>query len=270
MTDFKTSRTKRQTLLSLALLLFITFLIARAAFAQGGNGITSPRDNAVVAGDVIIEGTATDPNFLRYELAFFKEFDPTGDWVVFATGQAPVVNGVLTIWDTKVGRDAGSPFYPDGTYRLRLRVVRQDSNYDEYFILGISLANDTATPTETETPTPETNPETTPTFAVVVPTELATLTPFPSPTPHPTDVPGEAGTVDTNETGGEDSGSFLKLEGEFDSGKVKSGFLTGIKIALGFFLLLGFYVVLRGVFRFLSTNARSSDIWRHLRGWFSR
>ncbi|MBN1314507.1 MAG: hypothetical protein JXA42_03530 [Anaerolineales bacterium] len=254
--------------LTLLILLFLS--ITPVVFAQGGNGITSPRDNAVVAGDVLIEGTATDPNFLRYELAFFKEFDPFGDWVVFATGQEPVVNGVLTIWDTKVGRDTGSPFYPDGTYRLRLRVVRQDSNYDEYFILGISLVNDTATPTATETPGQEISPSTTPTFAVVVPTELATLTPFPSTTPHPTSVSGETAPIDDSGSNGDDSNSILKLEGEFDSSKVKAGFFTGIKLAIVFFVLVGFYVFLRKILTLFSSNIRSWDIWRHLRGWFSR
>ncbi|MEW5988700.1 MAG: hypothetical protein AB1791_18890, partial [Chloroflexota bacterium] len=46
------------------------------AWAQAGNGITRPASGEVIAGVVIVEGTAADPNFLRYELAFFQEANP--------------------------------------------------------------------------------------------------------------------------------------------------------------------------------------------------
>ncbi len=242
------------------LFLILNILIVGVARAQNANGISSPRDNAVVHGVVLVEGTATDPDFLRYELSFFKEFDPHGDWVVFATGDQPVVNGVLATWDTTVGRDAGTPFYLDGTYRLRLRVVRKDSNYDEYFVLGISLDNErsTATPTETSEAEPVSSPL--PTLAFAIPTELATLTPFPTGTPRPTAEPEEAASGD-EEPLPEPSDSFLNLEGDFSPEQIRSGLCLGGQIALGFFGILAAYYLFRtGLRSFLSS----------LRGWFSR
>ncbi len=245
---------------SLLIAAIVTGLMVGVVGAQGANGISSPRDNAVVNGVILIEGTATDPSFLRYELAFFKEFDPRGEWVVFATGDRPVINGVLAVWDTTVGRDAGAPFYLDGTYRLRLRVVRQDSNYDEYYVLGISLDNErqVATPTETAEPEPTVSPV--PTSALVIPTEPPTLTPFPVSTPRPT-APQEEGAVAEREPESAPQGSFLDLEGEISTDQIASGVCLGGQIALGFFGLLTAYFLFRGLVRLLLGRARE---------WFSR
>jgi len=234
----------RRFLLIILVLGLSGVLPAESAHAQGANGIHSPRGNAVVSGVVLIEGSATDPSFLRYELAFFKEFDPQGDWVVFATGERPVVNGVLATWDTTIGRDAGAPFYQDGTYRLRLRVVRQDSNYDEFFVLGISIANESATPTPTDAP--ETAASPVPTSALALPTELPTLTPFPTATPRPTAKAGEPPPAGPESEG---ENSFLNFEGEFSSEQVRSGLRLGVSIALVFFVALAAYGVFRNVLR---------------------
>ena len=48
-----------------------------------------------------------------------------------------MLNGPLAIWDTTVGREINAPVWPDGRYRLRLRVVRTDYNYDEYFVTDL-------------------------------------------------------------------------------------------------------------------------------------
>jgi hypothetical protein len=192
-------------------------------------------------------------------LAFFKEFDPLGEWVVFATGDQPVVNGVLATWDTTVGRDAGAPFYVDGTYRLRLRVVRQDSNYDEYFVLGISLENESLEATPTGTPEVELSATPVPTFAFVVPTELPTLTPFPTATAPPTAEPEEETVI--NAEPAQQGDSFLDLEGEFSTEQIMSGFCLGGQIALAFFALLAAYFIFRSAIRLLVSR---------LREWLSR
>ncbi|MEN8098011.1 MAG: hypothetical protein ABFQ89_02950 [Chloroflexota bacterium] len=219
----------------------------RVAFSQAGNGITAPAHSSEISGQVAIEGTATSENFARYELAFFKEFAPQADWTVFYTGHQPVVNGLLAIWDTTVGMDTATPFYPDGTYRLRLRVVRQDGNYDEYFALSLQIRNSgpTSTPTATETATPsgEATQVSTPVLLI---TELPTLTPFPTATPQPSQretivaiAPDSDGTDIIN------IGEGFQLEGTFDTTKIKNGALTGVRIALVFFLLLLAYQFLR-------------------------
>jgi hypothetical protein len=89
------------------------------------------------------------------------------------------VQGRLALWDTTV--------IPDGQYSLRLRLVRLDGNYDEYFVRGIQVVNarPVATPTQEATPTPSGPteiPTATPTIVIAVPTVL-------SPTPRPTDTP---------------------------------------------------------------------------------
>lgn len=246
--------------LAIVLFLFLCLLAAGWVHVQAGNGISSPRDNAVVNGVVLIEGTATDPAFLRYELAFFKEFDPLGEWVVFATGNQPVVSGVLATWDTTVGRDVGAPFYLDGTYRLRLRVVRQDSNYDEYFVLGISLDNEQQLETPTETPESEATASPLPTFAVEAPTALPTLTPFPTATGRP-DTQIEEEVVSGETPVSEPRDSFLNLAGEFNTDQIVRGLCLGGRMAIAFFVVLAAYFVFRSGFRTLLSR---------LREWLSR
>ena len=260
--------TSKRLLLILGFIGLLAFPLS--ALAQGGNGISSPRDNAEVSGVVLIEGTATDPNFLRYELSFFKEFDPLGDWVVFATGDRPVTNGVLASWDTMIGRDIGAPFYPDGTYRLRLRVVRQDSNYDEYYVLGLSLSNEN--PTETPTPTPgaEENGTPAPTSAVAIPTELPTLTPFPTNTPRATAAAGAESGDEGGDTPAEPGGSLFDLEGEFNTTRIKEGLTFGVQLALTFFVLLGLYVIGRRVLREILRRSDISHLPDRLREWLSK
>jgi hypothetical protein len=96
-----------------------------------------------------------------------------------------VVQGRLALWDTTV--------IPDGLYSLRLRLVRLDGNYDEYFVRGVQVANavPTNTPATFDTPTPAPPTETpapTPTVIIGVPT-VASPTPRPTTTPLPTASP---------------------------------------------------------------------------------
>src|SRR5574341_1764171 len=82
---------------------------------QGVAAITAPLEGAVVSGFVPVIGTATHPQFQRYELAFGYDPNPTDTW--FSLGEpfaSQVVNDVLGRWDTTG--------LSDGTYLLRLRV----------------------------------------------------------------------------------------------------------------------------------------------------
>lgn len=255
------------------LILVLSQLAAAAGpvHAQDPNGISSPRDNAEVSGQVLIEGTATHAQFLRYELAFFKEFDPLGEWVVFFTGNQPVANGVLATWDTTVGRDAGTPFYPDGTYRLRLRVVHQDGNYGEYYILGLSLANETPTPEPSATPDSEQEgtESPVPTSAIAIPTELPTLTPFPSATPRSTAVAGGEASEEQSPPA-EGPQPLLSLEGELEVARIRGGLVTGIKLAVFFFGALVAYLLLRSGLRFVLRRVGNLDLPERLRDLLGR
>jgi hypothetical protein len=155
--------------------------------AQSLGQITSPRDRAAVRGLVPVEGSATHAQFQKYELHYGPEPNPGDQWTPVGGSPftVPVVQGRLALWDTTV--------IPDGVYSLRLRIVRVDGNYDEYFVRGIQVLNTrpTETPTPAATPTaaePTDTPEPTPTIVIGVPTG-ASPTPNPTATPLPTAPP---------------------------------------------------------------------------------
>lgn len=258
-----------------ALLWFAVALLAGSALpatAQALNGISSPAEGETVSGIVLVEGTAADPAFLRYELAFSRG----ADWIVFAEGTRPVQQGTLAVWDTTVGYP-NAPVFPDGAYQLRLRVVRQDYNYDEYFVRNLTLVNGGPTPTATA-PTPD---AATPTTATPAPSPAAgtdapgeqpallpSLTPFPTPTPPAT----AAGVV---AAGGGEAGTPVP-EGErgwaqrlqaIDTSQFSRAFWSGVRIAVYAFALLAAYVLLRGLVRRLwrYLSARTDDGGVHRR-----
>lgn len=199
---FSTSR----PVLAMLLWLLIAAFIAPTVAAQT-SGISSPTAGQTVTGVINVTGTATDANFLRFELAFLRDATPETGWIVFADGDQQVVNGVLATWDTTVGQNVNAPIYPDGSYQLRLRVVRNDFNYDEYFVGNIIIENGSTVdlptqppppppPTETPLPTEEAIPEQAteeptlpPTIAPEQPSEQIVEDSEPSPTPTPSATP---------------------------------------------------------------------------------
>jgi uncharacterized protein YggE len=113
--------------------------------AQVTPGITAPSEGSTVSGQVTIMGTATIGNFNRYELYYRPATADDGAYVYFDDGVEPVINGQLGVWDT---RDLA----PD-TYILRLRVVRDDGNYAEYFASNMRVSPPvTATPVTSAAP----------------------------------------------------------------------------------------------------------------------
>jgi hypothetical protein len=172
----------------------LTLMVILAVFsgvlgvqAQAPGQITSPRDRATVQGMVPIEGRAAHSQFQKYEIHYGPEPNPGDQWTPISGSPfgVPVVQGRLGLWDTTI--------IPDGVYSLRLRVVRLDGNYDEYFVRSIQVNNtrptDTPTPEETPTPAPPTEtPTPTPTIVIGVPT-VASPTPRPTSTPLPTALP---------------------------------------------------------------------------------
>jgi hypothetical protein len=175
-------KTVASCLLLLRLGVFLVVLIeaapGRSPQEQGSEAvITSPRDRAEARDKVSIRGTATHPDFWRYEVAYGPEPNPGDQWILIgAVHETQVVDNVLETWDTTL--------LPDGNYSLRLRVVRRDGNYDEYFVRQISVAN--TQPTDTPTP-PEVTPipTDTPTPLPPTPTIVIELPILPSPTPQP-------------------------------------------------------------------------------------
>lgn len=190
--------------------------------------ITSPQNNAIVRGLVPIQGSATHSQFQFYKVEYARE-PVTGDnWVIIgAIHEQQVVDGQLEVWDTTQ--------VPDGSYSLRLRVVKIDGNYNEAFVVQVVVAN--AQPTETPTPAE---------------TPIPTITPTPLP-PTPTIVieqpalaTGAATPVATRTTplptpsGDEEAFSL-------DTTLLQTACLYGAGISLGVFLLFGLMAALRNL-----------------------
>ncbi|MCI0574867.1 MAG: hypothetical protein L0332_31290 [Chloroflexi bacterium] len=237
--------------------LLVTWLAAGRPLvqAQAQNGITSPVPGDVLSGLVVVQGTAADPNFLRYELAFSRD---GSEWIVFAQGDQQVVGGALAVWDTTVGRSANRPVFPDGLYQLRLRVVRQDYNYGEYYVNDLIVANDTATPSPTPTvdgpagattPRPQPGPTLPATFQVA-PGLLPSLTPFPTPTRQPTPANQPLDPAGNNPGDGlaERPGLLERLTA-IDTGSFGRAFWQGVIVVGYAFAFLAFYLLLRAIVR---------------------
>lgn len=233
------------------------------AWAQVGNGITRPASGEVIAGVVIVEGTAEDPTFLRYELAFFREANPAAGWIVFAEGDQPVRQGALAVWDTTVGRNVGAPVFPDGLYQLRLRVVRTDYNYSEYLVSGLQITNDQPTPTPTVA---EGRPTAIPTSPVTTiesqPAVLPTLTPFPTPSPQATLVNQLLGPAATDgESNGDNDPGVLARLAAIDAHRFGRAFWQGVTWTGYAFAALFAYLLVRAIGR---------RLWRLLAGLLGR
>jgi len=204
-----------------------------APLAQGNLAvITSPADAAVVRGRVAVLGSAIHPQFQFYKVEFSHE--PTGGdetWaIVGAIAQKPVMNDQLAVWDTTQ--------VPDGSYSVRLRVVRLDGNYDEDVARQIVVANaQPELPTETPTLSAEQlRPTVTPTPLPPTPTIVieqpvrATEQSIPGVTRTPLPTPAD-----------EDSASSI------DTAPFRNSCLYGAAAILGIFLLLGFLAVVRNL-----------------------
>lgn len=126
---FKTQVSK---MLVLALAAFMVLSLPMGAIAATANGFTSPQDGATVSGTVEVKGYASDPNFMKWQLDLLPGGD--SDAAIFlALGEEA---GEFTFSLDTVG-------LPNGEHAFRLRVVRTDSNYDE-FVSKFTIANGAA------------------------------------------------------------------------------------------------------------------------------
>jgi len=176
------------TLIVTSLILVFGVLLASAAPArQGAIGvITAPLPGSTVRGSVNIEGTATHSDFWKYEVHYGRGTSPSG-WVLIGdVHTTKVTNGRLEVWNTGL--------VPDGIYTLRVRVVRRDGNYEDFYARDIRVANttptETPTPSETATPLIPATSTPLPASPTVVIDQPRRETPSPSPSPtRPAAVP---------------------------------------------------------------------------------
>jgi hypothetical protein len=219
----------------LGVLLTVGALLPGTSWAQeqGVAVITSPLEGATLTGLVPITGSATHPQFQRYELAFGYSPNPTDTWFSLqgpATSQ--VVNEILGRWDTTQ--------ITDGLYALRLRVFYGENAYLETFVANVRVQNTTPT---APPPLPE------PTTAV----PAATITPGPTHTAPAIALPPTATPRATTIAGGGPTGGGPPAPGapiRINAGLVAAAFLAGVRMTFIAFLLLGAYASLRAVLRF--------------------
>lgn len=100
--------------------------------------ILLPIRGETIRGSVSIQGSATAPQFARYQVIYAPEPDLT-NWVVINAAMQPVPNGTLAVWNTRA--------VPDGKYTLKLQVFSADGSAVESSVDNVTLANNTTTPT---------------------------------------------------------------------------------------------------------------------------
>ncbi len=210
----------------------------------GQSGITSPEQGSGVSGPVPIIGTAAGSPFARYEL-YYKEASRGDEAYSYFGGETrQVVNGQLAVWHTDV--------LAPGIYTLRMRVVRPDGNYGEFFVHNITVGREPITPTPDE-PTP-------------TPIPIDTPTPYPQPTvaavqveqpniegseDEPTATPpppsqGDGGGTSEGQSSSTSQSNIAQPPGILgDLGetlaieRLRGRFFTGVRWSAGLFLLLG-------------------------------
>jgi hypothetical protein len=222
----------------IVLLLLAAWPLAPAALAsppaqdQGLAVITAPLEGSGTAGIVPISGTATHPEFQRYELSFAYSPNPTDTWFPIAPqGTAPVVNEVLGRWDTSQ--------ISDGLYTIRLRVFYGDgSAFLEAVVGNLRVQNATPTPGLGNPPGPS------PTVALPATATQPVIVLPPTSTPRATTVaePIGGGPVGPPSDNG---GSAPPIS----AGLVSTAFAAGVRLTLISFLLLAAYVSLRAALR---------------------
>ncbi len=220
------------------------------------NGFTAPLADDLLTGVVVVQGTAVHPDFLRYELAFLQQEVPSAEWIVFAEGDQPINNGTLAVWDTAVGREFNAPIFPDGRYQLRLRVVKTDYNYDEYYLSDLLVQNEGPTPTPTPDETAVAGTATTQSAIQVATSEpnsfqqstpIPSLTPFPTPTARATPINNSGNDAPAEPDTGE-GGVIGQIE-SVEASRFGNAFLLGVQITISIFLLLALYILIRALFR---------------------
>ena len=245
----------RLVLLSLTVVIITWATQLAAAMAappwqgQAAAVISSPTNSAVVNGVVPITGSADYPTFQFYIIEFHPE-PVTGDqWqIVGQIHEARVINGHLETWDTRP--------IPDGSYTLRMRVVRLDGNYTEAFVQQIVVSNSQPLPTPTSPvdagPTVPPVPTVTPTDLPPTPTIVIDQPIVDTPTPRPTETP--VALVDPGQ-----SNSLIPSVTGFSVSPLQNACLFGAGIMLSVFLFFGFLAALRTfIIGFLQQRQRRS------------
>ncbi len=174
------------TTLALALCLGLSIDVFAAPVLQEYQGeIVAPSAGSTVRGQVVVGGTASHPDFWKYEIRVAPGQNPNlsdDQWYRVVVREQPVIGGQLAVWDTTV--------LPDGPYTVRLRVVRNDGNWQNFDVLPLYVSNQvvptsTPLPPTPAPPSPTAPPTATPVLEPSPTIDLNTPTPLVSLTPNP-------------------------------------------------------------------------------------
>ncbi len=127
-----------------------------------GQGIFGPQNGDVLQGVVDIIGTVNGSganSFVRYELAISNAGQANWTWLYGNEEQ---------FWQESVYQ-LDTTRLVDGFYDLRLRIVYRDSNYNEYFVRNLRIANHTYVAPVQRMPTP------TPMLGIFIPASNAVI-----------------------------------------------------------------------------------------------
>jgi hypothetical protein len=209
--------------------------------------IAQPEADAAVRGVVQIVGSATHPQFQRYELYYAPWPVPSDQaWIFIGDAhfqQQPL--GLLGTWPT------GS--LPDGAYGLRVRVVKVDGNYIDSETRRVVVANrrapDTPTPAATSTPaTPPTAAPPTATVAVIVPTVQVA---------RPTATPAvQISSTPILAAGGSASGAAGAVDQILDVGRLRTAAERAATYTLAAFALVAAFFMVKGLLVWLWHKVR--------------
>ena len=98
----------------------------------GCEHLTEPKSGAEVWGTMVAKGTADIPDFAYYKLEQRK--DGLDGWHWIMSGDIPVHDGTLGMWDTRT--------VPDGDYFFRLVIVDGTGNYPPACEVIVKVNND--------------------------------------------------------------------------------------------------------------------------------
>ena len=112
-----------------AALMIIALTLPATAGAQSNTGIVTPEDGATLSGVVDVTAVFPGSPYVRWDLFILPGGDDSGKtWV--ASGE-DAGEATLPLDTTQ---------YPDGDHAFSLRLVKEDSNYDEQ-IVTFTIAN---------------------------------------------------------------------------------------------------------------------------------
>lgn len=139
--------------------------------------LTSPLPGQALQGVVSIQGTSTVDGFLSAQIEFRYEDEPSQTWFLIQDNVPAIENDVLASWDTTT--------ITDGTYRVRLKILKTDGSMILVEAAGVRVRNYSAI--ETSTPALLDNETVVPTVTPTVTPVIVQSTPTPQP-PNPVSV----------------------------------------------------------------------------------